>query len=176
MSGPLCLFSLLARIMIIMDESYSLMTKSRPQNTPKHRTGIIGWGYEGKEFIDLVKDCHDWGVRTVVDVRLTPWSHKPGFTKANLSQWLETEGIKYVHLKALGNPKDNRSGFTSSSIEARNASRRIYEQAMDNEESQAELRYLKDLSSHEYVLLLCFEKDESHCHRAVIKSLVRNEK
>lgn len=173
MSGPLCSCSLSARIVIIMDESYTLMTNNRLNNTVQHRTGIIGWGYEGKEFVDLVKDCHDWGVSTVADVRLTPWSHKPGFTKANLSQWLEMEGIKYVHLRALGNPKDNRAGFTSPSKVEQEAAKKFYEQAMDNDESQAALHYLKNLSSKEYVLLLCFEKDESHCHRSVIKSLLR---
>lgn len=156
-----------------MDESYSLMTNNRPENSVHHRTGIIGWGYEGKEFVDLVKDCHDWGVGTVVDVRLTPWSHKPGFTKANLNQWLEAEGIKYIHLKALGNPKYNRAGFTSPSVEDQRNAKKIYEQAMDNDESRAALRYLINLSSKEFILLLCFEKDESQCHRSVIKSLIR---
>lgn len=151
----------------------ALMVESRLQDDGRHRARIMGWGYEGKEFSDLVKDCKAWGIGTVVDVRLTPWSHKPGFTKAHLSEWLEMEGIGYVHFKALGNPKTNRAGFTSSSSEEQMDARRIYKRAMDNAESRAALRYLVDLSSREPVLLLCFEKNEGQCHRSVIKEMLR---
>lgn len=153
----------------------SMLEKSvepRLENRNK-RTGIIGWGYEGKSIDDLLDDCHAWGVGTVVDVRLNPWSHKRDFTKAKLNIRLEHEGLKYIHLKALGNPKDNRAGFVSPSSEERLESILRFEREMDNDESINALRYLNMLSRNEYVLLLCFEKNESQCHRSVIKTLIR---
>ena len=172
-SGLLLLALHLATMKVMMNGTGALMLQSRPQTLSRHKCRIMGWGYEGKEFPDLVKDCADWGITTVVDVRLTPWSHKPGFTKAHLSQWLGREGINYVHLKALGNPKANRSGFTSSSVSEQITAKRLYEKAMDNAESREALQYLADLSSREPVLLLCFEKNEGQCHRSVIKELLR---
>ncbi|MFE2500029.1 DUF488 family protein [Streptomyces scopuliridis] len=45
----------------------------------------------------------------VADVRLTPISRKPGFSKTRLPHALDEAGITYTHLRALGNPKDNRA-------------------------------------------------------------------
>ncbi|MFE5214053.1 MULTISPECIES: DUF488 domain-containing protein [unclassified Streptomyces] len=50
-------------------------------------------------------------VRTVADVRLTPLSRKPGFSKTKLTGALAEAGIGYRHLRALGNPKENRPPF-----------------------------------------------------------------
>lgn len=173
MFGPLLLALYLATMGMMMNGTSALMEESRPQSLIRHKNRVMGWGYEGKEFPDLVNDCTDWGITTVVDVRLTPWSHKPGFTKANLNQWLGMEGINYIHLKALGNPKFNRAGFTSSSLTEQIEAKQLYEKAMDNAESREALQYLADLSSREPVLLLCFEKNEGQCHRSVIKELLR---
>lgn len=173
MSDPLSLMLHLATMVMMMDGTGAIKTESRPQTLSRHKNRVMGWGYEGKEFSDLVKDCTDWGITTVVDVRLTPWSHKPGFTKAHLSQWLGMEGINYIHLKALGNPKSNRAGFTSSSLSEQMNAKQIYEKAMDNEQSRDALQYLADLSSREPVMLLCFEKNEGQCHRSVIKEMLR---
>ena len=173
MSGPLSLMLHLATMVVMMNGTGVLTMESRTQTLTRHKSRVMGWGYEGKEFPDLVKDCTDWGITTVVDVRLTPWSHKPGFTKAHLSQWLGMEGINYVHLKALGNPKFNRAGFTSSSLSEQINAKQLYEKAMNNEQSRDALQYLADLSSQERILLLCFEKNEGQCHRSVIKELLR---
>jgi len=44
------------------------------------------------------------GSKCVLDVRENPFSRKPGFSKRPLSQALEANGIRYVHLKELGTP------------------------------------------------------------------------
>jgi uncharacterized protein (DUF488 family) len=65
-------------------------------------------GYEGislDRYIEVLK----WHkISVVIDVRETPWSYKPGFSKKPLSERLEAEQISYVHLKAAGNPSKNR--------------------------------------------------------------------
>src|SRR5882724_6413083 len=72
---------------------------------------LVSIGYEGKTVGDLVAKLLQQDVHVLVDVRLTPLSRKPGLSKAKLSEALAAVGIRYVHLRALGNPRDNRAGF-----------------------------------------------------------------
>ena len=76
--------------------------------------GVVGFGYEGADLEGFLGTLLARGVRTVVDVRLTPISRKPGFSKRRLAAALAELGIDYVHLPALGNPKWNRPGFSGS--------------------------------------------------------------
>jgi uncharacterized protein (DUF488 family) len=72
---------------------------------------LISLGYEGRSVGDLVDDLRSQYVAILVDVRLTPLSRKPGMSKRKLAAALAEAGIDYVHLPALGNPKDNRELF-----------------------------------------------------------------
>jgi uncharacterized protein (DUF488 family) len=66
-------------------------------------------GYQKRdleEFIDLLRTA---SINVLVDVRETPWSHKPGFSKGALSDALAAAGIDYVHAKFAGNPKRLRA-------------------------------------------------------------------
>ncbi|WP_258081414.1 DUF488 domain-containing protein [Nocardia nova] len=56
-------------------------------------------GYEGRRADELVMLLAEAGVATVVDVRLTPISRKPGLSKTKLSAALAEAGIRYVHLR-----------------------------------------------------------------------------
>ncbi len=53
----------------------------------------------------------DADVNVLVDVRLTPLSRKPGMSKRQLADALTAVGVEYLHLPALGNPRDNRDAF-----------------------------------------------------------------
>lgn len=50
-------------------------------------------------------------VDVLVDVRLTPLSRKPGLSKLRLSDALNAARVEYLHLPALGKPRENRGGF-----------------------------------------------------------------
>ncbi len=67
---------------------------------------IAGIGYEGGTVEDVVARLVEAGVDTVIDVRETPWSRKPGLSKTKLRAFLEAAGIEYRHMRAAGNPKD----------------------------------------------------------------------
>ena len=54
-------------------------------------------GYEQRTIEEFVRMLEDAGVGVLVDVRETPWSHKPGFSKRGLAEHLEAAGIEYVH-------------------------------------------------------------------------------
>lgn len=130
-------------------------------------TGLTGAGYEGQEIGAFVMELADRGVTRLVDVRLTPISRKPGFSKTALREALTDVGIAYEHRRELGNPKDNRPGFAGTEHELSNA-KRAYANRLATPEAQAALAQLRDYAEQEHVALLCFEADEHRCHREVV--------
>lgn len=132
-----------------------------------HRAGILGVGYEGRSIDEFVAGLADMGVTRLVDVRMTPISRKRGFSKSALSQALAVQGIVYEHRRELGNPKENRPGFGGSPEELRSA-REVYASRLHHAESRAALDALAETAQRELVALLCFEADESRCHRQVV--------
>ncbi|WP_434582308.1 DUF488 family protein, N3 subclade [Carbonactinospora thermoautotrophica] len=110
-------------------------------------------------------------VATVADVRLTPVSRKPGFSKTRLSQALAEAGIEYRHLRGLGNPKENRPPFWEGRVEE---GRRAFRRLLATEPAASQLQELIELAGRQRVAVLCFEQDESRCHRQVILEEARS--
>lgn len=130
---------------------------------------IHGWGYEGKTINDLIDDAHTAGAQTVVDVRLTPISRKKGFSKTRLREALESAGLNYIHLRSLGNPKDNRAAFAQpGSEQALDAYERFRTEVLDTPEGQVAIHELAELATGGTVLVLCYEANHSQCHRRLV--------
>ncbi|QKW17434.1 DUF488 domain-containing protein [Verrucosispora sp. SN26_14.1] len=138
-----------------------------------HRVGILGVGYEGRSIGEFVSGLVDMNVTRLVDVRMTPISRKRGFSKSALSQALAAQGIVYEHRRELGNPKENRPGFGGSPEELRSA-RAAYASLLHHAEPSAALDALAESGQRELVALLCFEADESRCHRQVVMRLLED--
>jgi uncharacterized protein (DUF488 family) len=132
-----------------------------------HAYGVLGVGYEGRDIDGFVADLVDYGVTRVVDVRLTPISRKRGFSKTALRDTLHNASIRYVHLKALGNPKENRPGFGGAEHELRDAKAR-YARLLDTPDAQAALDEVSSYAENERIAVLCFEADQHRCHRDVV--------
>ncbi|WP_084715147.1 DUF488 family protein, N3 subclade [Streptacidiphilus rugosus] len=133
--------------------------------------GLWSTGYEGRTIDSFVTALVEAGVDAVADVRLTPISRKRGFSKTRLSEALAEADIDYVHLRALGNPKDNRAPFWDGRISEGLAA---FESVMSEEPARRQLDELVELASGRSVAVLCFEQDESRCHRqAVLAALHR---
>ncbi|TDD68485.1 DUF488 domain-containing protein [Jiangella aurantiaca] len=126
--------------------------------------GVIGVGYEGHTIESFVADLAASGVGLVADVRLTPMSRKAGFSKRGLAAALAAAGIDYVHLPALGNPRDNRVPFAAGD----HAARQRYADRLAEPEGQAALDLLAEESAARLVALLCLEADQSRCHRQAV--------
>ena len=102
---------------------------------------MIGIGYEGLIVDQLVARLQAEGVEVLVDVRMTPLSRKPGFSKRALSEALSAAGIRYVHDRRLGNPKDNRAAYADASSDAGATARARYREMItsgDGAEAVAE--------------------------------------
>ncbi|MCQ4045892.1 DUF488 family protein [Streptantibioticus rubrisoli] len=132
--------------------------------------GLWSTGYEGRTIESFVAALVEAEVQAVVDVRLTPISRKPGFSKTRLSVALADVGIAYRHLRELGNPKDNRAPFWEGRLaEGRSGFRRVLQSA----EANTQLDELVELAQRSRVAVLCFEQDEDRCHRQVVLEAVR---
>lgn len=132
-------------------------------------TGIVSVGYEGREIAEFVDDLRKRGVSTLVDVRLTPISRRPGFSKTRLKEALAAGGIEYLHYRELGNPKENRAAFRGKSVEE---GRSRFRALLSVPEAQAALGALGRRARQEVVAVLCFEKDQDACHRKVVIDVV----
>ncbi|MCL7380847.1 DUF488 family protein [Streptomyces sp. 35G-GA-8] len=127
-------------------------------------------GYEGRDIDSFVSSLLDNRIDVVADVRLTPISRKKGFSKTRLGQALAEAGIEYTHLRGLGNPKDNRAPFWEGRLDV---GRARFRGVLRSEEAQTDLERLAEHARQSRVAVLCFEKDESRCHRQVVLETVR---
>ena len=126
--------------------------------------GLVSVGYEGRDADELISTLTEHGVRVLVDVRLTPLSRKKGLSKTKLAAALADAGIKYVHHRELGNPKDNRDDFRSGSA----TSRARYRRLLSEPDAAGALQHVSELLDEGVVALLCFERDHGQCHRGIV--------
>jgi uncharacterized protein (DUF488 family) len=136
-------------------------------------SSLVTVGYEGRSVLEVVDLLDAAGVSVLVDVRLTPLSRKPGLSKRGLAQQLADAGIEYMHLRSLGNPKDNRDGFRRGEP----ASWQRFRAVLSGDEGRDGLDQVRQLMRIGHtVALLCFEHDHDSCHRSlIVEELARTE-
>lgn len=129
-----------------------------------HTGVIVSAGYEGREIEEFVQALLSHKVDTLVDVRLTPISRKKGFSKRALEAALSAEGIGYLHIPELGNPKENRDAFRGPTP---GTGRKRYLAHLNNG-SRAAYDEVVHLARTKRIALLCVERDDRQCHRGCI--------
>lgn len=127
--------------------------------------GLWSIGYEGLDIDSFVNSLLRCKIDVVADVRLTPISRKPGFSKTRLGCALENAGIGYTHLRGLGNPKENRAPFWDGRLAEGKAQ---FRRVLRSPAAQSDLDCLVNRAQQSRVAVLCFEKDETRCHRQVV--------
>jgi uncharacterized protein (DUF488 family) len=129
----------------------------------KDAHSVYSLGYQGMTLDTYMSLLKANGVSVVIDVRETPWSYKPGFSKKPLAERLEANGITYVHLKSAGNPSRNRKlGLSPQSVID------LYKKHLDYYPECLEEIYKLITDASGSVCLLCFEEQAHDCHRKVI--------
>ena len=134
------------------------MQKSAQPNT------IFSVGYEGLNIKGLIAALQQHAIETLVDVRETPLSRKPGFSKALLSEHLAAAGIGYTHMRSLGCPKTIRDAHRGHRDWPRYC-QQFNEYLAGQNHALEKLHALVQQSS---CCLLCFETDSERCHRSLI--------
>ncbi|MFG2298703.1 DUF488 family protein [Streptomyces sp. NPDC048603] len=137
---------------------------------PRLAPGLWSAGYEGRDISSFVASLVESRIDVVADVRLTPISRKAGFSKTRLGHALAEAGIEYTHFRALGNPKDNRAPFWDGRL---SVGRARFRSLLRSDAAQADLDHLTERASRCRVAVLCFEQDESRCHRHVVLTAIR---
>lgn len=122
-------------------------------------------GYEGARLDEFVETLLLARVEQVIDIRDVPVSRRPGFSKNVLARALEAEGISYVHLKPLGDPKPGREAARDGRFDDFVM---IYNEHMSLPAAQEALRVAADAAKSRPSVLLCYERDYKHCHRTLV--------
>lgn len=142
-------------------------------DSDRYQPGIMGVGYQGQTIEQFVTSLESMDIACVVDVRLTPLSRKPGFSKAGLMEALTARGISYEHVRTLGNPKDNREGFAGDAQQLE-AARSRYVGELDAKGAWTLLEELAVRAQTQRLALLCFEADGERCHRQVLLDKIQD--
>jgi hypothetical protein len=129
-------------------------------------------GYEcfpdSQDFARAIKRA---GVEQLIDVRELPISRRRGYAKTALSSALAAEGVSYIHIRELGNPKPIRDLYKSGDAQR---GRRLYSEYLLGEQREA-LASLVQTISYKRSALMCLEHDQGVCHRDVILEALQTE-
>jgi uncharacterized protein (DUF488 family) len=137
------------------------------------KPAVFSIGYEGLTIDSFLNKLIANNITVVVDVRNNPQSMKYGFSKKSFKQYIESAGMKYIHIPELGIPSAMRKGLGESV--SHKALFKAYEsKLLPNHET--EIKQLIDLTNqNERIALVCFESDHNFCHRhTLIEHLQKN--
>ncbi|RAK67875.1 DUF488 domain-containing protein [Phenylobacterium kunshanense] len=122
-------------------------------------------GYESAPQARVIETLKAAGVEVLIDVRAVAASRRAGFSKGLLSASLEDAGIEYVHLRALGTPKEGRMAARKGRTAEMRA---IFEAHLAEPEAQLQLARAIEIAKARKAALLCYEADHRGCHRSIV--------
>lgn len=128
-------------------------------------------GYSGHTPESLLSVLKGARVEQLLDVRSVPRSRKPGFAGKSLRASSEAAGMAYVHLPALGAPRElldrKKAGAEMADIAP------AYTKHLATQRSA--LREAASLARKRPSVLLCLEKEASECHRGILAKRLAKE-
>lgn len=136
----------------------------------KAKPHLFTIGYEQTPAKAVLDELQHAGVKLLVDVRAIAASRRPGFSKRQLAAGLDERGIRYVHLRGLGTPKEGREAVRSGDVATMS---KIYHDHLKTTQAREEMDELAALVRDAGpVCLLCYERDHRHCHRHFIAEII----
>jgi uncharacterized protein (DUF488 family) len=136
------------------------------------RPELLTIGYEGATLADVLSALRAAKTQILIDVRAVASSRKPGFSKRLLDASLREAGIGYLHLQALGTPKEGRMAVRAGHPERMHP---IFHAHMQADRPRAELAQAIAVTREQRACLLCFERDHRTCHRALLAEMIQAE-
>jgi uncharacterized protein (DUF488 family) len=121
---------------------------------------IYSVGYEGLTVGGLVERLQQSRIEELIDVRASPFSRRPGFSKKRLAASLEAAGIAYRHEPLLGN--------AFRDIEDFDAAMDLMRTHLAEGEPAEAVERLISLAEGRRIAVLCLESDQRRCHRQVV--------
>jgi uncharacterized protein (DUF488 family) len=135
---------------------------------------IFTMGYEGKTIDSFLYKLIINNVVAVIDVRNNPQSMKFGFSKKRLENYLEKAGLKYFHIPELGVPSAMRKQLGQKKSYSKLFHK--YEKNLLPKQHGAIDNLLSLIDKHSRVALLCFEADNTRCHRSILIQYLQKKK
>lgn len=127
-------------------------------------------GYEKRSIETFPATLSAAGVGVLVDVRETPWSHKPGFSKTALTAALAGRNIGYEHAKFAGNPKTLRATAATPEECLKAFRRYLGARPAIVEQLAATIERIEE--SGRFACLMCYERQPVDCHRGILAEAV----
>jgi len=129
---------------------------------------VFALGHSVRPIEQVIELLRSNGVAILADIRTVPRSrHNPQFDQGALRASVESAGIRYVHLKALGGLRRS-TGVASPNGAWRNASFRGYADHMQTGEFAGGMFELRDLARAGATAILCAEGNPHRCHRSLV--------
>ena len=116
-------------------------------------------GYGGRTPSQVADLLRKLGVGVLVDVRASPRSRVPGFSKAGLESFMPSHGVLYHHVEALGNA--NRFGGPDAPVQ-------LVDEVGGLEWLRGCLNTRQLTATLRGVAIMCTERDYWGCHRTYI--------
>ena len=135
----------------------------------KHELFTIG--YEKAKPDAVLGELKRGKVKLLVDTRAVAASRRPGFSKRQLAASLDEAGIAYLHLQKLGTPAEGREAARAGDLKTL---WKIYGKHLKTQRPSSR-RWKSSIAmveSGKRICLLCYERDEDHCHRSRIAEVV----
>jgi uncharacterized protein (DUF488 family) len=127
-------------------------------------------GYENTSLEQFVCSLLAADVEHVIDIRELPLSRRKGFSKTALREELRRHGIRYDHLKILGDPKSGREAAKAGRLQE---FRRIFREHLASPGAVEGLKLAARIAAGGRSALLCYEREHQHCHRAIVADALR---
>lgn len=122
-------------------------------------------GYEKSTPEDFIATLGGLEIEVLIDIRERAQSRRRGFSKKALALALERAGIEYIHIPALGDPKEGREAARSGRMEL---FKKIFSNVLSGGPAQEALAYVEELAKHKRICLMCYERNHHDCHRKIV--------
>ena len=140
-----------------------MMTKAKTIWTIGHST------HPFEEFLAMLRSFQ---IELLVDIRNFPGSRKyPQYNKDTLEKTLPENGIRYLHLKALGGRRRPRKDSVNTAW--RSEAFRGYADYMETEIFHAAIAELEEAGAKQRVAYMCSEAVWWRCHRSLVSDYLK---
>lgn len=140
---------------------------------PANKT-VYTIGHSTRTIEDFITILQSFSISILADIRTFPGSRRyPHFNKEQLEQYLEENGIKYIHMPELGGRRKPKPD--SKHTEWQNSGFRGYADYMDTDEFKAAIQKLESIAIKEPLVYMCAEAVWWSCHRAMVSDYLKLE-
>ena len=130
-------------------------------------------GHSNRSFEDFRHLLDEFQIQGIADVRRFPSSRKfPHFNRDTLRELLETGGIQYAWIEALGGFRRTGTDEKSPNVGLRSPAFRNYADHMMTEKFQEAVEGLLVLAAKQPTAIMCAERFFWKCHRRLLSDFL----